>query len=230
MRALYRASRRAIGWCQSGLAVIIVDVRGHGPINFAIELWRDVVGHPSVRFAAIVVRKDLYRKWSENQEDAFYTTYTFLLRHAAKLRAGEFDVVIDNRSDSYGKRDEVLGIVSNHMLRGLDCGSEIVRVAKDDSKLLPGLQVADIFTGAITHAHAMRLDPRCEPNAGKQMLIQRMAQLAGWEDLYCDTMPDSATNIWHFPREWRGTPETRRLSPRRAVPFVTARELAGARR
>lgn len=96
----------------------------HGLINFAIEAWRDVVGHPSVRFAMIVVNKSPYRKWSENKEEAFYVTFTFLLRHAAKLRPGDFDVVIDNRSDSYAKQDEVLGIVSNHMLRSLNCDSE----------------------------------------------------------------------------------------------------------
>jgi Protein of unknown function (DUF3800) len=201
----------------------------HGLANFAIELWREVVSHPFVRFGAIIVRKDLYRKWHEDKEDAFYTTYTFLLRHVAKVRLGAFDVVIDNRSDSYEKRDEVLGIVSNHMLRGLKSDSEITRVEKHDSRLLLGLQVADLFTGAITHAHAMGLESRCVPNAGKQLLMARMAGLVGWKDLYCDTMPDSGMNIWHFPEEWRATPETREVHPTRAISFITPTELRGVR-
>ena len=151
----------------------------HGLMNFALELWRDVLVHPSVRFGIIVVHKAKYLKWHVDREDAFYTTYTFLLRHVARLGAGDFDVAIDDRSDSYDKRDEVLGIVSNHMLRSLNADSEITRVKKDDSKLLLGLQVADLFTGAITHAHAMGLDPKCAPNAAKQLLMARMAEAAG---------------------------------------------------
>ncbi len=201
----------------------------HGLINFAIELWRDILHHPTVRFSAIVVHKGLYRKWAADQEEAFYTTYTFLLRHAAKLRPGEFEVFIDNRCDSYDKRDEVLEIVSNHMLRGLEADS-LVHVTKEDSKLLPGLQVADLLTGAITHAHAMSLKPGTEINVGKQILIERMARVAGWNDLYCDTMPNSAMNIWHFPREWRATPETRTVAPNHSVSFVTAAELLARRR
>jgi hypothetical protein len=202
----------------------------HGLMNFAIELWRDVLNHPEVRFGAILVHKALFRNWAADREAAFYQTYTYLLRHVAKVQAGDFDVAIDERSDSYDKRDEVMGIVSNHMLRNLKANSEIVRVTKNDSKLLVGLQVVDMLIGAITHAHAMRLDPKCLPNAGKQLLMERMAEVAGWRDLYCDTMPDSSVNIWHFPQEWRAVPETRRVSPKRAVTFVSAAELAAVRR
>ncbi len=205
----------------------------HGLINFTIELWRDVLRHSEVRFASIVVNKSLYRNWSVDREVAFYTTYTFLLRHAARLRAGDFDVAIDDRCDSYDKQDEVMEIVSNRMLSKLNADSSIVRVTKNDSKLLPGLQVADLFTGAITHAHAMRLpglSPKCAPNAAKVLLMDRMADIAGWADLYCDTMPESRLNIWHFPTEWRSTPETRRVSPKRVAKFITAGELLAARR
>lgn len=203
----------------------------HGLINFTLQLWRDVLNHPFVRFAVIVVRKDLYQLWSSGQrERAFYTTYAFLLRHAARLRAGEFSVFIDDRSDSYDKQDEVLGIVSNHMLRNLGAESEIAKVAKSDSKYLPGLQVVDLFTGAITHAHACRLNSSCDINAGKQLLVERMAGLVGWPDLYCDTMPDSSINIWHFPVEWRATPETRTVRPANDISFVTATELAERRK
>jgi hypothetical protein len=202
---------------------------GHGPINFAIEAWRDIVFHPSVRFAAIVVNKASYRKWTENKEEAFYVTYTFLLKHAAKLRPGDFDVVIDNRSDSYDKQGEVIEIVSNHMLRAIKSDSKITSVAKEDSKFSLGLQVVDLFTGAITHAHAMAINKGCAPNAGKQLLMARMAAVVGWKDLYCDTMPKSPMNIWHFPKEWRKTPETREVKAHAQVSFVMPEELATAR-
>jgi hypothetical protein len=202
----------------------------HGVMNFALELWRDVLRHPRVRFGAIIVHKGMYRNWKVDEEKAFYQTYTYLIRHVARLRSGDFDLAIDDRSDSQGTRDEVLGIVSNHMLRQIKSDSEIVRVMKNDLKLLPGLQVVDLFIGAVTHAHAMKLDPKCVPNAAKQLLMERMADVAGWRDLYCDTMPESATNIWHFPEEWRATPETRRVSPKRAVTFVSAADLLAVRR
>jgi hypothetical protein len=202
----------------------------HGLINFAVQMWRDILNHPHVRFGAIVVNKRLYRNWGADRELAFYKTYTLLLRHVARLRPGEFEVAIDHRSDSYEKNDEVMGIVSNHMLRQIDSDSEIVRVTKNDSKLLPGLQVVDLLTGAITHAHAMCLDTKVLPNTAKLLLMERMAEGAGWRDLYCDTMPDSALNIWHFPEEWRAVPETREVLPKRSASFVTPSELAVARR
>lgn len=116
------------------------------------------------------------------------------------------------------------------MLRQIKSESEIVRVTENDSRMLPGLQVADLFIGAITHAHAMRLDTRILPNPSKLLLMDRMAEGAGWPDLYCDTMPDSAVNIWHFPEEWRAVPETRDVLPKRSASFVTASELRAARR
>jgi hypothetical protein len=202
----------------------------HGLINFAVQLWRDILNHPDARFAAIVVDKRRYRNWAVAHEPAFYKTYTLLLRHVARLRAGDFEVVIDHRSDAYPRNDEVVGIVSNHMLRQIQSGSSIVRVTKNNSKMLPGLQVVDLFTGAITHAHAMGLDTKVLPNPSKLLLMERMAAGAGWRDLYCDTMPNSAVNIWHFPEEWRAVPETREVLPTRSAAFVTAGDVRAARR
>jgi hypothetical protein len=128
------------------------------------------------------------------------------------------------------RSDEVIGIVSNHMLRQIQSSSSIVRVTKNDSKLLAGLQVVDLFTGAITHARAMGLDTKILPNPSKLLLMERMAAGAGWRDLYCDTMPNSAVNIWHFPEEWRAVPETREVLPTRSAAFVTAGDVRAARR
>ncbi len=202
----------------------------HGLINFALDMWRAVLNHPAARFAVMVVHKGLYRKWHEGEEEAFYVTYTYQLRYVAGLRKGSFDVVIDNRSDSEESRPEVMGIVSNHMLRGLKSDSEIVRVSKEDSKFFPGLQVVDMFTGAVTHSHAARLKAGCDTNDGKRILIERMAAAGGWDDLCYDTLPKSPTNIWHFPTEWRGQPRTRAFVPR-DVQFVTPDDLSrGPRR
>src|SRR5690606_14569321 len=67
-------------------------------------------------FRAIVVEKATYEKWKGNQEEAFYKTYTFLVSHIVQTVKAPFDLYIDERSDKYSKRLEVMGIISNHTI------------------------------------------------------------------------------------------------------------------
>ena len=72
-----------------------------------------------------------------------------------------------------------------------------------DSKLTPGIQVADMLTGAITAAHNLHEKPGLQIAPGKRLLIKRLAAVLGWTDLRFDTYPTSVFNIWHFPTEYR---------------------------
>jgi len=197
---------------------------GHARINFLLD-WLDRIlrSASGATFDVIIVNKRLFRLWNEegcDRERAFYKTYTYLLTHVAKRTGEEMRISIDERSDSYRRHPEVVQSVGNHMLGDLADSGRLTEVSKVNSKKEPGIQVADLLTGAITSAHRARLDPTWRPHPGKELAIARMAEILGWPDLVCDTMPDSRFNIWHFPIEYRRNPETRKVVHSNPVRYV----------
>jgi hypothetical protein len=88
-------------------------------------------------------------------------------------------------------------------------------------------RVLDLLTGAITAAHRVHLDPAAAMHSGKRLAIARAAEVLGWTDLVCDTMPGSPFNIWHFPIGYRATPTTRSVGPIRKPRHVTKADLQG---
>ena len=149
--------------------------KGHGLINFAIDLVRYIC-ESGLSFSAIVVLKSAYRKWQAGPVDeAFYTTYSFLLEHSAQAQPGDYVVFIDDRSESYGKHDEALQIITNRMLDTIATTANIASVKKSDSRLYPGIQAADVLTGAINAAHHLYIDPSCQLSPGKHLALQRLA-------------------------------------------------------
>lgn len=209
--------------------------KGHGLINFGLDWLDRVLRSETARFDVIVVNTRMYRKWSmrANREEAFYQTYTYLLRHIARQVKVTTDVFIDDKSDRYPKRHEVVETIANRMLANLEETGRLERVQKVRSHDYPGGQVADMLTGAIAASHRLFLDSTAPVNPGKRLAIERMAELLGWDALHYDTYPESFPkqrfNIWHFPEEYRGMPGTRRISHRRLVPFVTRRDVEAAR-
>lgn len=196
----------------------------YAPINLAIDLLTGLL-KSSAHYATIVVHKASYRHWRDDPEKAFYMTYTQLLRDQARVRKGEYRLFFDGRDDHYKKQDEVVEIVTNNMLRKAARGSHVTDVSKVNSKLVLGVQAADVLTGAIVASHNLWLNPGRQINGGKRLLISRLARVLGWPDLCCDTYPNSPFNIWHFPREWRARPETRQVHPDHTVPHVSAAEM-----
>lgn len=75
-------------------------------------------------------------------------------------------------------------------------------------------------------AHHRYLSPTAELNHGKRLLISRLAQMLGWDDLKYDTYPGSKLNVWQFPRESRADPATRSITLSDSVPYVTSEDLA----
>jgi hypothetical protein len=202
--------------------------RGHGLINLTIDWLSRILRSHTARFDAIVVNTEQYRKWSKrgaDREGAFYLTYTQLLRHIAKVAADTTEVFIDDRSDSYDKQNEVVQTIGNHMLNRLESSGRLQSVTKVPSHLYPGIQVADLITGAIAASHRLHLDPDAPLNAGKRLAISRLSQVLGWDALHYDTYPHSKFNIWHFPSEYRADPATRQVKPARMLPYIVPADL-----
>jgi len=200
----------------------------HGPINFVLE-WVDLIHRSSLMFQSIVVLKKAYRAWqggSREKEQAFYKTYTMLTKDIASRHDGDARVLIDGRCDSYGKQHEVVEKISNHMLAQLGSRSRIETVTKADSRLVPGIQMADVLTGAINAAHRAFLDREFSLSRGKRVLVDRLAEMLGWDALHYDTMPNPDFNIWHFPMtEYRAVPATREVKPQTTIRYVTPEDL-----
>ena len=196
-------------------------------INAIIDLVTAIVRSRTAFFDVIVVNTKLYRNWkgsAADKETAFYKTYTQLLRHMAGRTGDIAEVSIDNRPDKYPHHVEVVEKVANHMLVKLASSGRLKDVRKVESQTCPGIQVADLLTGVVVAAHSRSLDPGTPLNQGKRVAIQRVARIFDWDDLRYDTMPDSRFNIWHFPQEWRASPETRVVRCCR-VPYVTRTDL-----
>ena len=198
----------------------------HGPMNMAIDLLKTFLAR-GWRYSAIMVWKEKYRNWKlDGQETAFYKMYNQLLTDRVRRVAGHYTVHFDDRSDAYDKNDEVMHIVSNHMLRQCKVKGNLNSVTKRDSRESPGIQVADLFTGAITASHNLYLDPAADVNGGKRILIDRLASILGWQDLASDTFPEETFNIWNFPwKEYRNCPGSRSIAPKMSVQYVASEEL-----
>ncbi len=203
----------------------------HGLINFTLDALNSILCSRTASFDAIVVNTELFRNWRlvANKETAFYQTYTYLLRHIVRRANVTADVYIDDRSDSYAKRHEVVEKIGNYMLTRLASKGRLGSVHKVSSRDFVGVQVADLLTGAINAAHARRLAPDLPLHFGKRLAIERLAQMLGWDDLCYDTMPSEKLNIWHFPIQYRSLPATRAFVPTTEVPYVSSPDLLLAR-
>lgn len=196
----------------------------YGLINFGLDMLKRILDGDYC-FNAIVVNKAPYRKWRSNREEAFYTTYTLLIEHCARTLKGQISAKIDDSTDSYPKQHEVVQIIANHKLADAPPSAQVRNVEKTNSKASQGIQVADMLTGAINAAHHKFLNPNLKIDAGKELFIERMAQILGWDDVVYDTWPNANFNIWHFPIEYRRTPATLKIRPDIDIPFVSRDEL-----
>lgn len=200
----------------------------HGLINFALDALHSILRSHTASFDVIVVNTVQYRNWNSgliSHEDAFYRTFTLLLNYIADRASLPAEIYIDNRSDSYAKRHETMQKIGNYMLAQLASAGRLDCVQKVESREWVGVQVADILTGAITAAHARKLNSTLPLHKGKQLAIERLAEMLGWDDLCYDTMPSDKINIWHFPTEYRAFPRTLPLRWARAPRYVSSIDL-----
>lgn len=199
--------------------------KGHGLINFVLDCLDLVLTSPYLTFDAIVVHKERYNNWqggTAQREVAFYKTYTYLLRHIVRRLQDTAHVFIDERSDRYGKRDEAMQTIGNRMLAQLASKGQLGAVTKVASHESPGVQMADVLTGAINTGHLLRLQA-VAIHPGKHLALERLAAQLEWPHLAHDTYPHPKFNVWHFPIEFRGP--SRAPGARRPVPYVTSADL-----
>ena len=204
----------------------------HGRINFLLEMFRGLLRHPDCRLHIMVVNTGLYRNWRTlSTEEAFYQTYTHLIQGVARHAGGTYQIVMDEKSDAYGKWTEAIQKIGNNMLSKRGGAGAICGVTKGDSKSALGLQAIDLVTGAVNAAHHMHLVDDLQIHKAKKLAIQEMAAILGWDGLHYDTFPtlgpkgppNEVFNIWHFPSEYREvpasrSPPTRLAHPRRITP------------
>jgi hypothetical protein len=138
-----------------------------GQINLCLEIIKLILSSPC-KFHAISVEKSPYKKWRENEEDAFYTTYNLLLRQSSKGFDANYKIFIDQRCTVYPKQEELMQIITNHMLAKLPTASKIEHVTMENSKLQMGLQAVDLITGAINTAYQLYLKPHAEMQDAKK--------------------------------------------------------------
>lgn len=203
----------------------------HGLINFTLDALSSILRSHSASFDTIVVNTSLFRNWSSplmTKEDAFYQTYTYLLQYIANRANLPAEIFIDDRCDSYAKRDEMMENIGNNMLAQLASAGRLSDIHKVNSHDYVGVQVADLLTGAVNAAHARLLNARIPMHPGKRLAIERLAQMLGWDDLCYDTMPSDKFNIWHFPIQYRAVPRTRAVNPTTQIPYVSMVDLLRA--
>ena len=202
--------------------------KSHGAINMVLDLLAYLGTSETAQLDVIVVQKELYQKWKgtpANKEEAFYVTYTLLLKYLADNAGRPVTVYIDDRPDAYAKQHEAVEVITNRMLRKSASWAEIAEVSKEDSKYHPAIQTADVFTGAITAGHREYLDSEYAPNLGKRLAMERISRMFSWDALCYDTKAYRKFNVWHFPIQYRETPATRDIVLKRNVPYVKAEDL-----
>ncbi|GAA5191481.1 DUF3800 domain-containing protein [Ferrimonas gelatinilytica] len=191
-----------------------------GQVNACIELLKLVLSGPC-SFHCIAVEKSKFRRWQTDEETAFFMTYNFLLSNSCRGPAAKVDVKMDQKSTSYAKQDEVVHIITNHMLAKIRSVSSVNTLEMVDSKDHLPLQVVDMLTGAVNCGYLQYLDPSAPMAPAKRLACKRMAALLGFTDMASDTYPNDDFNIWHFPVETRAKPRTEEVTPKMSVSTVS---------
>lgn len=196
----------------------------YGRINFLIDVLKLLLSDNPYVFMCKVTLKAAYIKWQHDQEGAFYTCHTHLLTYSAQSLGATIVANIDDKSDSYGKHDEVVHIIANYNLKGKD--ARVKSVNKQNSKELLLIQIADLLTGAVNTAHNLHQLPDIQIHLGKRLAINKLAACLGWKYLHHDTYPNANFNIWHFPeKEFRAKPSSETVHPDFAVTHITKQDL-----
>jgi hypothetical protein len=120
---------------------------------------------------------------------------------------------VDPIHSRYAKADEAAQTILSHIvdrsprLRGSQTIESLMTV---DSKDTPGVQLADLFVGAVLAARHGEIT-----SGPKHAVIRRIATHLGWKDLTSDTLPSARKfNIWRFwdPTSGKPRPEMTRLT------------------
>jgi len=195
-----------------------------------LEMYRDLVekffSTPWLSFHCLVVEKAIVkRELHEGDLDlARRKHFTELLinkiRRRLKLepeREQTFRVWVDPIASRYGKADEVVEIISNHVLaKVFGKARPVDKVITKDSRATASIQLCDLLLGAVMDAWQQKAT-----SAAKLELSNWVAEHVGWDDLRSDTRPkERKFNIWYFHDDARGKRdvETRDVELRYPLP------------
>jgi hypothetical protein len=163
-------------------------------------------GHPRLLFHCIVVRRQfvnvlLHRGgYVQAQQKHFTLLLTNKIARALKSHHRKFRVWVDPLPGGYAKANEVMEIISNHVLnRQFGKVRPVDKVIPHESHDTPSIQLCDVLLGAVMAAW------QAEVTAPAKLSLQQcIAEHLGWPDLRADTMPaDKKFNIWFLcdPRD-----------------------------
>jgi hypothetical protein len=144
-------------------------------------------------------------------QEAFQKHFALLIRNKIAFfsqgdRRKAYHIIVDSLPVSYAKADEAAHVIVNHELKKLLGFTPIHSLVTRDSKEAVGIQLADLFLGAIMS------DWNNEPiNDPKAFVKDCVAENIGWRHLRADTeRHEWKFNIWYFydpssdqPREAR---------------------------
>jgi hypothetical protein len=179
-----------------------------------LELYRDLVESffmtPWLSFHCLVVEKAIVNKELHGgdidlaRRKHFTELLTNKIRRRLRIGRGRphtFRVWVDPIASRYGKADEVVEIVSNHVLaKVFGKVRPVDRVITKDSKKTASIQLCDLLLGAVMEAWQQKTS-----SPAKHEIARWMAEHLGWSDLRSDTRPDERKfNIWYFHDTTRG--------------------------
>jgi hypothetical protein len=188
-------------------------------VPFYLALVDEFFRAPWMQFHCVLVEKSVVKKglhkgsFDMARRKHFTMLLTNKIRRALRAhpeRQQTFRVWLDPFSSSYEKVDEVVEIVSNHVLKAVGQDTCVDGVFTHRSHEKPSIQVSDLLLGAVWSA----FEQSAEADA-KLKVQQSIAGHLGWPDLRADTKPkERKFNVWVFYDRSRGrrTCDTRRVT------------------
>jgi hypothetical protein len=176
-------------------------------LPFAIDVIHQAFARPWMLFHCLVVEQNYVdMTFHEDWQIARRKHWTLFLRkkveyfnYGASNKA--YHIIVDTPPFSYKKAGEATHTIINHTLKR-DIGSSLVRTLTScDSRKMIGIQIADLFLGAVLAARQGEVTA-----PAKLRVMAVIADYIGWNDLNADTLPGELKfNIWNFqnPRQPR---------------------------
>lgn len=185
--------------------------------GFFLDLVDEFFKRTWLMFHGMIVRKGWIDKAYHNGDYdlAFRKNFSSLLtckiaQFARGFPEKRYRIHVDPIKSSYGKADEAARIITGHSVRqriGMDC---IDSLRTRDSKDSLGIQLSDLFIGAILSPW-QRNDIQ---DSAKLAVRNSVAEHLGWRDLKACTFP-TGNNEWKFNIWYLENPRKREAPARR---------------
>jgi hypothetical protein len=185
------------------------------------EFYTDLVDEffrvPWLQFHCVLVERAIVRKelhpggFDEARQKHFTMLLTNKIRRVLRAhpeRQQTFRIWVDPLHSRYSKADELVEVVSNHVLKRVSGRTSCVDgVFTHRSHEKPSIQLSDLLLGAVWSSF--------EGSAESEAKLDVQTEIAwhlGWPDLLADTHPQERKfNIWSF---YDPTRNTRRVATR----------------